>query len=795
MLPEGTIRNETIVLDQPLHISGKSASESGGEGKGRADREKADATKHSQEAPSETTPLPRDYGLTLEEELLLQQLQQAQFWSDRHLDLNNQGSTVATCPPQLDSLPDSWELTRGLTLHDWQKACVEAWFQASQRGVLKVVTGAGKTILALAIAQRLQQSERSSLRVAVVVPTVVLLNQWKEELAAHSNLPSSAIGLMGGGHSDGFNDEIRVLICVLNSAAKKLPGEVERTGIGNDLLLIVDECHRAGASEMKKVFAAKRAFSLGLSATPERENDVLPDDEDGQSASESDETIPFEETVLGQALGPVVFEMNYAEAIRNGVLPPFRIVHYGLSLGLKEREKYERVSRDITDLRSELETGTRRGLALIRWCRSRAGAQNPRATQFLSLTSERKRLLYRIDERFNAVLAILQRAFAQNPNTKAILFHESIEEVMGLFGRLREAGYAVVAEHSEFPDSMRAESLRLFRQGTARVIVSARSLIEGFNVPSADLGIIVAASASVRQRVQTLGRLLRRNRTADGIEKQATLYVLYAAGTVDEMIYAKADWEQFVGAERNEYFRWDSVARSEPQSCKEPPRRPPLDETCLDAKSLVPGGTYPGDSDQGKMYSLDTQGTVRDESGNLVKPHSQLSSVLANHLRAGGRFRITPRNRFVTKLEKTSDGWQALYLGRLDEPVEAIETQNEDGSVADYSPGAPYPLGRVKGTVFSVLQRDKRLIARKTKGRAAFVVPAEKLANKEKQAALRQIQGELADVYARGHQISKITVTEAGHVVYVFQNQAFFVGLAPEGAEGFIFEERNKTSL
>src|SRR6185312_6674115 len=111
---------------------------------------------------------------------------------------------------------------------------------------------------------------------------------------------------------------------------------------------------------------------------------------------------------------------------------------------------------------------------------------------------------------------------------------------------------------------MRAESLRLFRKGTASVIVSAKSLIEGFNVPSADLGIIVAASASVRQRVQTLGRLLRRNRTQDGSEKQATLYVLYAAGTVDELIYEKADWEQFVGADRNDYFLWRSVNNSEP---------------------------------------------------------------------------------------------------------------------------------------------------------------------------------------------------------------------------------------
>ncbi len=734
---------------------------------------------------------------TAGEELLLQQLEQARFWSEHRTELVTDDVPESSGHSVRVAVPERWELTRGIGLHEWQKKCVSEWFDAGRRGVLKVVTGAGKTILALAIAERLQNIDRPSLRVAIVVPTVVLLNQWLEELSSRSNLPAAAIGLMGGGHSGSFTAGVRVLICVLNSAAKKLAADVERAGIGKDLLLIVDECHRAGAAEMKHVFATKRAWSLGLSATPERENDVsLDEDDEPAPADDADEPVPFEESVLGRELGPVVFEMNYAEAIQKGVLPPFRIVHYGLSLGPKEREKYDHLSRDITDLRNELETGSRRGLALIRWCRSRAGAENPRAMQFISLTSERKRLLYRIEERFNAVRAILRQAYARNPDAKVILFHESIAEVMALFDMLREAGYAVVAEHSEFPDSMRAESLRLFRNGTARVIVSARSLIEGFNVPSADLGIIVAASASVRQRVQTLGRLLRRNRLSDGTEKQATLYVLYAAGTVDEFIYSKADWEKFVGAERNEYFRWEAVDLSEPKPCADPPRRPALDESCVDEKTLVPGGPYPGDSDQGRMYSLDTQGTIRDESGKLVKPHPQLQAILRTHCRTGGRFRITPRNRFVTKLEKKRDGWQAIYLGRLDEPVEVVSGEPGNGlSTVEYSPGSAYPLEQVKGNVFSVLQRDKRLIARKVKGRVQFVVAADQVADAKKRAALIQIQRTLAEFYARGHKISKITVTGEGHVVYVFQNQAYFVGYAPEGAEGFIFEEKERVKL
>ncbi len=684
------------------------------------------------------------------------------------------------------TLPDLWELTRGISLHDWQRDCVEAWFQAPHRGVLKVVTGAGKTLLALAIAERLQQRVERDLRIAIVVPTVVLLNQWLDEFRERSNLPADAIGSVGGGRSDVFGAQVRVLICVLNSAAKKLASLVEQSGIGEKLLLIVDECHRAGSSEMRRVFETKRAFSLGLSATPERDDDA--DDGDATSTPAGDDGGPhsFDETTVGQALGPVIYELTYAEAIDRGILPPFQVVHYGLSLAQSERDRYDRLSRQITDLRSELETGTRRGLALIRWCRSRAGAGNPRAQQLLALTSERKRLLYQISERAVAAETILQRLFAANPEGKAILFHESIDEVMRLFTMLHQRGFPVVAEHSGFPDSMRAESLRLFRDGTARIIVSARSLIEGFNVPSADVGIILAASASVRQRVQTLGRLLRRD-VRGGIEKVAALYVLYAAGTVDELIYEKADWEQMIGAERNDYFIWKDVRGSEPERRADPPRRPLPTESSIDVASLVPGGLYPGDPDEGGLYTVDTQGTIRDDHGALLQAHPELSALLKSHHRSAGRFHITPMHHLVIKLQKAPAGWQSIYLGRLSEAPQLAPSIPDDASIS-YEPGDAYPLGRVTGRTFSVLLRDKRLIAEKTPGGVRFVVPVEQL-DARKAAAVAAIQQQISAAHARGHRISKLTVTPHGDVVYVFNNEAYFLGAAPNGEQGFEFEE------
>jgi superfamily II DNA or RNA helicase len=722
------------------------------------------------------------------DELHLQQLLQMQFWQRRSPDSGKLRPSIVTEPDPVD-LPKEWELTRGITLHSWQQQCVEGWFAADKRGVIKVVTGAGKTMLALAIIEKLQRNSMPGLRVAIVVPTIVLLDQWREEFLARSNLPESAIGLLGAGQNAAFDHQTRILICVLNSAAKRLPALVDESGFGPSLLLVVDECHRAGAAEMQKVFQTNRAFSLGLSATPERESDEDTTDEPGDhSNEEACLPVEFENSVVGKELGPVIFELNYSEAIRLGVLPPFQISPYGLSLKPHESVKYERVSREIKDLRKELERPGRRGLGLIRWCRSPAGKSHPAAARLMGLTSERKRLLFRMEARAEAVLRILREAFAENAETKAILFHESIDEVMRLFLLLRAEGFTVVAEHSEFPDQMRAASLRLFRAGAAQIIASARSLIEGFNVPSADVGIIVAASSSVRQRVQTLGRLLRKTQAVDGSEKHAVLNVLYASKTVDEMIYEKADWEHFVGAERNRYFLWPDVEHAPPMLVEKAPRYPAPDELSVDESALRPGETYPGNVDQGLACTRDSQGTIRTEEGRLIEPHPELFQVLKKSLKSAGRFRITPARRFVLELEKTGEAWRGIYLGKLSASVSPLEDPVEAHPDRDWQAGDSYPLAHAFGRTFSVLQRDPRLIALKAKGRIRFVPSLDAIPDVAKRTALSRIQSVLKSAYAKGHRISKIAVTWNGHVVYVFQNQAFFVGYAPEGEEGFLFE-------
>ena len=65
-----------------------------------------------------------------------------------------------------------------------------------------------------------------------------------------------------------------------------------------------------------------------------------------------------------------------------------------------------------------------------------------------------------------------------------------------------------------------------FAKGEFTVIVTSRVLNEGVDLPGAEVAIIVSGTATVRESVQRLGRILRKK---EG--KQAVLYELIAEGT------------------------------------------------------------------------------------------------------------------------------------------------------------------------------------------------------------------------------------------------------------------------
>jgi superfamily II DNA or RNA helicase len=261
-------------------------------------------------------------------------------------------------------------------------------------------------------------------------------------------------------------------------------------------MLVVDECHRAGADQSREALNGSFVATLGLSATPEREyDDALAD-------------------VLIPKLGEIVFEYTYVEAAADHVIAPFSLVNIEVPLTSDERERYDKLSRQVT----------------MAWRTFKEGKVDETRVKILL----RRRALLSAKARRRVPVAV-SLADAHR-GARIVIFHEGIAEAEEIAALLRERKHNVTLYHSKIASAMRRDNLRLFRRGRFQILVSCRALDEGVNVPETEIGVIASSTASTRQRIQRLGRVLR---PAPGKEA-ATVYTLFATAVEEERLRAEA---------------------------------------------------------------------------------------------------------------------------------------------------------------------------------------------------------------------------------------------------------------
>jgi superfamily II DNA or RNA helicase len=356
-------------------------------------------------------------------------------------------------------------------LRHWQAEALATWEKNEYRGIVGAVTGGGKTVFALACIER-----RKPETALIVVPTVALLDQWWEEAAAHFGLALDEIHVLGA------RGRLRVgtiNIGVLNTVAKL---ELAVNG-SRDLMLVIDECHKAASPTFRSVLTIPATAKLGLSATPERPYD------DGLTE------------ILVPALGPIIYQYTYADALHDGVIVPFDLRNIVFELEPERGEEYDKITRKIARVIGKLGTEAPEAVALYL-----------RRARVLNLSQNR--------------VMITLKLVAMHRDQRTIVFHEDVQACDVIAEVLRQYGVSAAAYHSRLPMRQRADMLSNFRSGELAVLVTCRALDEGFNVPEAQLGIIAASTATRRQRIQRLGRVLRPSR-----EKQrAVVYTLVATG-------------------------------------------------------------------------------------------------------------------------------------------------------------------------------------------------------------------------------------------------------------------------
>jgi superfamily II DNA or RNA helicase len=611
-----------------------------------------------------------------------------------------------------------WDAPVGVTisLFDWQQEAIRRWEagdgQGPFRGTLEVFTGGGKTLIALAAFARLSELV-PGIRLAIVAPTEALARQWVESIIGHTSLVRSDVGLLGAGGHDTYEGK-RALVAVLNSAARRLP---KLAADAQPLMLVVDECHRAGAATFSKVLDTPAEYRLGLSATPARDE-----------VDESGLPLAFDEQVVGRRLGDVVFRFGLREAMNSGWLPEYTVHHHGVRLNEDERREYERISRKVTDTADQLSSAgfqTSQAWNLA----ARAGDLAPLAQAYIGALAARKDFLYRASERGRVAARVVQSAVERNARPRMLLFHERVAEASALYADLtsRLPSVAIALEHSELAAGARREALARFRSDEVNVLVSVKSLVEGIDVPDADIGVSVASSSSVRQRIQTLGRVLRRR--FDGGPKTAEMHMIYVHDTVDEAIYGKEDWSDLTGAEANRYWLWPLDPELPPEAQPGPPRAPrPTEE----AEWTRFGEKVPAEPQQwlGELpeleLSVDTRGNVTTSEGAVVEnPQGVAEMVSRVRGRPGGRFRVTPKYSLVIVFGEHGNGMVPLLAGQVSEPfrVAAASEASADVDVSELRPGSLYsgPADKKEGT-FKLRQKSGGLIERRAGSEIQFAI-------------------------------------------------------------------------
>lgn len=375
--------------------------------------------------------------------------------------------------------PNARGRTANPVLFAHQIAASANWLSHDSRGILKHATGSGKTVTGLAIADRWIRDGGS---VLVLVPSVLLLDQWVQEIGKVLSDLDPSVLLVGGGNEDwrrkGLlrlytrkSDQPRITVATMQTAASR---EFLRTvEHGPHLLVIADEVHRLGSPQNQILFSLEAGGRLGLSATPERFGDP------GGTAA-----------IMAYFDGVLEPEFALEDAIAAERLTPYEYFVHVVRLSDEEAHEWETLSVRIRQLAARYKNDRSASLPddlkflLIRRARiaKRAASKAPRAAQ------------------------IVREHYM--PGQRWLVYCEDRTQLIAVRKEMDDVGLRSFEYHSAMQGD-KAETLERFERDGG-ILVAIRCLDEGVDIPAVSHALILASSRNPREFVQRRGRVLRR---------------------------------------------------------------------------------------------------------------------------------------------------------------------------------------------------------------------------------------------------------------------------------------------
>ena len=225
-----------------------------------------------------------------------------------------------------------------LKLFEHQENAIAAWASAGGHGILEMATGAGKTITALTLASRLYDGIGPGMAVLIVAPYIHLVDQWCHVASSFGLDP-----IRCAESSLTWRDEVQVGVHALNTEVRHVLSiattpntlmsplfQASIARIRKPLLVIGDEVHNFGTAAISDALPVEATYRVGLSATPERWRD-----DDGTRR-------------IQEYFGPTVFQYGLGEAIKEGILTPYRYFPVLVDLRDDEFEEYINLTRMLS---------------------------------------------------------------------------------------------------------------------------------------------------------------------------------------------------------------------------------------------------------------------------------------------------------------------------------------------------------------------------------------------------------------------------------------------------------------
>lgn len=360
-----------------------------------------------------------------------------------------------------------WAAVNLPVLRDEQQAAVESWTAGGRRGQIIMPTGTGKTEVALAIMAR----ERTA--TLVVSPVRDLMYQWHRRIL-------KGLGFDAGILGDGRRNLRPVTVTTYDSAYIHMPA------IGADFGLIIfdEEHHLPGPCRREAALMSTAALRLGLTATPERADELDAD--------------------LDHLVGPVAYRLEI-EHVRGRTLADYEVVRIPVALTEDEQATYDRCSRQVRHFVIERRK-QKPGYTWQDLCQE-TGSDAAARTAMRAFHLKKS-----IEDRSAEKLRVLEDLFRLHAGQATIVFAGSNAMAMDVSRRFL---LPTILSHTRKKE--RLAVLDGFARGELPVLVANRVLDEGVDVPAAKVAVVLGGHASTRQAKQRLGRVLRRTGSAPAV--------------------------------------------------------------------------------------------------------------------------------------------------------------------------------------------------------------------------------------------------------------------------------------